>query len=356
MPPDQRLTRAASALGAGLLRLLPPEPAHRAAIGLLKSGLAPRFVTAEDPILRTRVWGRDFPNPLGLAAGFDKNAEAPDALLRLGFGFVEVGTVTPLPQPGNPRPRLFRDRASGALVNRLGFNGHGLDAAVRRLESRDRRGIVGANVGRNKLSPDGRADFTLCVARLAPLVDYLVVNVSSPNTPGLRDLQEAAALDALLEACLGARDASRGACPLLVKIAPDLDDEALAAIAKVALEQGIDGLIVGNTTVSRPAGLPPRLAGEAGGLSGRPLRDLATERLRAAYRLTCGRIPLVGVGGISDADDAFAKIRAGASLVQLYSALIFGGPALVPEIARGLARLLRRHGFASVGEAVGTGA
>ena len=348
------LRRNTSVLATKALHTLSPETAHRAAMTMLRGGLTLGRDTPDDAVLRTQVLGLAFDNPVGLAAGFDKGAEAPNALLRLGFGFVEVGTITPLPQPGNPKPRVFRDPAAGALVNRMGFNGKGLEAAVARLEARERRGIVGANFGRNLVTPDVISDYVTCLQRLAPFVDYLVINISSPNTKGLRDMQAAAALTGLLTASLRARDAMRGRRPLLVKIAPDLDDEALADLCQVALAQGIDGLIVSNTSLSRPAGISAELARETGGLSGPPIRDLATETLRATYRITGGKIPLVGVGGVVSAEDAWNKILAGASLVQLYTALIFEGPGVVGDIKAGLGRLVREHGFSNVAQAVGT--
>ena len=342
-----------------LLRLLPPEAAHRASIrGLstaqaLRIGLGPS--QTDDPILATQLYGLRFPNPVGLAAGFDKNAEVPDAMLAMGFGFVEVGTVTPLPQAGNSKPRIFRDVTGAAIVNRLGFNGEGLNAAERRLAKRDRaHGIVGANVGRNKDSADGVADYVAGVRRLGPLAAYVVVNVSSPNTPGLRDLQERAALEALLAAVVAARDESCPGRPLLVKIAPDLDDAALDAIIGAAIDRRADGLILGNTTISRPGGVAAALARETGGLSGKPLFAPSTERLLAAARLAKGRMPLVGVGGISSGADAFAKIAAGASLVQAYSGMVFAGTGFARAVKFQLADILRERGFTSLTEAVGS--
>jgi dihydroorotate dehydrogenase len=345
-----------SGLVTRVLHLFEPETAHGLAIGALKAGLGPRAGGTDDPILRTRVFGLDFPNPLGLAAGFDKNAEVPDAMLRLGFGFSEVGTITPQPQAGNPRPRVFRAATQRAVINRLGFNGKGLDFAADRLRRRKRTGIVGANIGKNKMTVDTAADYIACIARLAPLVDYLVINVSSPNTPGLRDLQEAEALRHLLKACVVARNEAAAHPPLLLKIAPDLDEEALAAIVEAAVAEGIDGLIVGNTTLSRPGQLPAAFAKQTGGLSGAPLFALATEKLRQTYKVAQGRVPLIGVGGISSGADAYEKIRAGAALVQLYSAMVFAGPGLAQDIKRDLAARLRADGFASVAEAVGVSA
>ena len=341
------------ALVRPLLRALPPESAHRLTLAALAKGLGLRGAAPDPPILGQRVWGRNFPNPIGIAAGFDKDALVPAALLRLGFGFVEVGTVTPLPQPGNPKPRVFRLGDDGALINRLGFNSGGLDRVVARLEARRDLGILGVNIGRNRDSADAVADYAEGVRRTAVHADYLVVNVSSPNTPGLRDLQARGVLEGLLRQLLAARSEAGGSVPLLVKIAPDLSREECADIALVALATGIDGIVVANTTVARPPGLKSRAAGETGGLSGRPLFAPSTALLGEMYRLTEGRLPLVGVGGVASAADAYAKIRAGAALVQLYTALVFAGPALLGQIKTGLAELLRRDGFASVGDAVG---
>ncbi|MDP6388745.1 MAG: quinone-dependent dihydroorotate dehydrogenase [Alphaproteobacteria bacterium] len=337
-----------------LLRRLDPERAHGLTLWALKSGLGPRQRAADDPILETEVWGLGFPNPLGLAAGFDKDAEVVSAALDLGFGHVEAGTVTPRPQPGNPKPRLFRLAQDAAAINRMGFNNRGLDAFAHHLSGRG-PGLLGANIGRNKDSEDAVADYVAGAKRLGPLADYLAVNVSSPNTPGLRALQDRAVLEVLVAAVRGALAEVCGekAPPMLVKIAPDLTDADKDDIAAVALECGIDGLIVSNTTIERPEGLSDAHRREAGGLSGKPLMALSTRVLAEMYRRTGGHIPLVGVGGIASGADAYAKIRAGASLVQLYTALVYRGPALVGEIKRDLAELLRRDGFAMLAEAVG---
>jgi len=341
---------------AAMFRLLPPEAAHRLTIGALKLGLGPADRAADDPILACRVFGLDFANPVGLAAGFDKDAEVMAPVLDLGFGFVEVGSITPRPQPGNPRPRLFRLAEDGAVINRLGFNSGGLEAARARL-ARHRAGRapgagpVGVNLGKNRDSADAAADYARGAAALAPLADYLVINVSSPNTPGLRALQDRAELTALLAAVRQALPPSPP--PLLLKIAPDLTDEDLADIADVALGGDIQGLIISNTTITRPAGLRSAASGEAGGLSGRPLAPLALRVLGEMFRLTRGQVPLVGVGGIAGGDDAYARIRAGASLIQLYTALIYRGPGLVTAIKRDLAARLRADGFATVAAAVG---
>lgn len=318
----------------------------------MRLGLSGHDRTPDDPILAIRRFGLAFSNPVGLAAGFDKNAEVPDAALRLGFGFAEFGTVTPRPQPGNPKPRIFRLPAQQAVINRLGFNNEGVDAAARRAETLQKRssGIVGGNIGKNKDSTDAVADYVTGAERLSPHVDYLTVNVSSPNTPGLRALQSRAALTELLSAVQAAR---RVPVPVLVKIAPDLTEGDLEDIIRAVIDTQVAGIIVSNTTIARPADLPPHLASEAGGLSGVPLFVPSTEMLRRAYRLVGDAIPLVGVGGIASADDAYAKIRAGASLVQLYTALIYQGPGLVRRIKAGLAARLRADGFARIEDAIG---
>lgn len=338
------------------LRLVDAEDAHRLAVKALVAGLPLGRAAPDDPVLAIRLLGLAFDNPLGLAAGFDKHAEACPSLFRLGFGHAEIGTVTPRPQAGNPRPRLFRLEQDRAVINRYGFNSEGLETVLGRLRSRPRgSGVLGINLGKNKDSVDEAADFVAGVRAAAPLADYLVVNVSSPNTPGLRDLQAKGSMTRLVEAVLSARNEAvpDGPPPLLVKLAPDLDDAGLADAAAVALATGVDGLVMGNTTVSRPPDLASDRGSEAGGLSGRPLFALSTERLSALYRLTGGRLPLIGAGGVSSGADAYAKIRAGASLVQLYSALVFAGPCLPGRIKRELAALLRRDGFGSVAEAVG---
>lgn len=343
-----------------LLRRLPPEAAHRATLRGLALGLGPHSHTPDPARLAVRLWGRMFPNPIGLAAGFDKNAEVPDATLALGFGFTEIGTVTPKPQAGNPKPRVFRLEEDRAVINRLGFNGDGLEIVRRRLaQRRERRGIgigpVGANIGRNRVTEDEIEDYVQGVRALAPLVDYLVVNISSPNTPGLRELQRKNTIERLIERLLPARAESvpNNPPPLLIKISPDLTDQECSDIAQAALAGGVDGLIVSNTTVARPEGLRSGNAHEPGGLSGRPLFAPSTKLVAEMARLTGGRIPIVGVGGVSSGADAYAKIRAGASLVQLYTALTFEGPGLVQRIKRELDALLARDGFATVADAVG---
>lgn len=346
--------RAPLDVAARLLRLLPPEAAHRLSIRALQR-LPLAAPVRDDPILASSAFDLDFPNPIGLAAGYDKSAEAFGPALRLGFGFVEIGSVTPRPQEGNPRPRLFRIAEEEAVINRMGFNNDGLAAVARRLALRPKsgpaRGILGANLGKNKESAEAGPDYAAGVAALAPLADYLVINVSSPNTPGLRALQGRKPLEGLLALVRAARDGAKP--PLLLKIAPDLTADDKRDIAEVALASGLDGLIVGNTTLTRPAGLRGSAAKEAGGLSGRPLFRLSNAVLADMYRLTGGRLPLVGVGGISSGADAYAKIRAGASLLQLYTALIYRGPGLVGRIKADLAARLRADGFASIGAAVG---
>jgi len=339
-----------------LLFRLDAERAHGLALRVLKAGLVPAPRETEDPILASTVFGRVFANPIGVAAGLDKNAQAVDALIALGFGFAEIGTVTPRPQAGNPRPRLFRLPADRAIINRMGFNGAGMAAVAARLTARrDRAGLLGINIGKNRDSADAGADYAAVALALGHHADYLVINVSSPNTPGLRALQGKSDLLALVARV---RDALAAAAPersvpVLVKIAPDLSPQERADVAMAALEAPVDGLICGNTTLSRPGSLTDPHRGEAGGLSGAPLFPLATEVLRDMRRRTGGRIPLIGVGGVGSGADAYAKIRAGASLVQLYSALVYAGPALVGRIKRELAALLRRDGFGAVAEAVG---
>jgi len=334
---------------------LEPETAHRLSIRALQSGLVRSPADTQDPRLATRIFKIDFPNPIGLAAGADKNAEAPDGALALGLGFVEVGTVTPRPQAGNPRPRLFRLAEDGAIINRLGFNNDGCEAVLARLSGRRRRGIVGVNIGANRDSPDRIGDYVKGLATFGSLASYVAVNVSSPNTPGLRGLQARSELEALVARLNETRARLPKPVPLLVKIAPDLGRDELEAIAEVCLAGRIDGIIVANTTVSRPR-LRSGQAKEAGGLSGRPLFDLSTRVLAETYRLVAGRIPLIGVGGIDSADAAWAKITAGASLIQLYTALAFEGPGLVTAIRRGLSRRLDEHKLSSIAEAVGSNA
>jgi dihydroorotate dehydrogenase len=336
------------------LRAIEPERAHRLALWALRAGLVPGADAHGDPILAQDLWGMRFMHPVGLAAGFDKNAEVPDAMLRLGFGFVEVGGVTPRPQPGNAKPRLFRLEEDRAIINRMGLNSEGAEAVAARLARRRRVGIVGVNLGRNKDTLDPIDDYLTLARRFAGLADFLVCNISSPNTPGLRDLQARNLLTSLIGRLQGVlREATDKPPPLLIKIAPDLSPAETADVAEVALATKVDGMIVSNTTIARPVGLASRHRGEVGGLSGRPLFVPSTALLSEMFRLTGGRIPLVGVGGIASGADAYAKIRAGASLVQLYAALVFRGPALVGRIRRELAECLRADGFASIGAAIG---
>ena len=334
------------------LFLLDPERAHRLTIAALRA--LPHAAPPRAGSLAIRVAGLDFANPLGMAPGFDKDAEVVDAVLGLGFGFTEVGTLTPLPQVGNPKPRLFRLTEDRAVINRMGFNNGGIAAAAARLaQRRNRGGVLGINIGANKESTDRVLDYLNAFEAVAPLADYVTINISSPNTPGLRALQDKAALDELLDAVLGLRTAPGYGVPVFLKVAPDLTPADIDDIAEVALRRGLDALIVSNTTISRPA-LKSRQAGEAGGLSGTPLRDLAQQRLRDFRKATGGTLPLIGVGGIATAEDAWARIRAGASLVQLYSAMVYAGPGLARQITRGLERLLRRDGFSTIAEAVGS--
>lgn len=331
---------------------LDAERAHRATIGALKL-LPPGKPAEPDPVLSVQVAGLDFPNPVGLAAGFDKDAEIFRQMLGFGFGFVEVGTLTPLPQEGNPRPRLFRLAGDRAVINRMGFNNEGQSAALIRLRARRGRGLVGVNIGANKDKAGGEAaiaDYCAGVAAMTGVADYLTVNISSPNTPGLRDLQDEGALDALLMAVTEARGAGP---PIFLKVAPDLERAQIDAIARIAIERKIDALIVANTTISRPA-LTSSHRGEAGGLSGAPLKGLALERLRDFRAATGGALPLIAVGGIENGVDAFDRIRAGASLVQIYTALVYQGPGLAGEIKGELRRLLALHGFARLTDAIGT--
>ena len=345
-------------LGARVLSRLPAETAHTLTIQALKAGLGPVDRAPGDGALAVEVAGLRLPSCVGLAAGFDKNAEVPDAMLAAGFGFVECGTVTPLPQAGNPRPRLFRLREDRAVVNRMGFNNGGLEAFAARLSRRSRNGVVGANIGANKDSADRIGDYVTGLKRLWPHADYFTANVSSPNTPGLRDLQGRAALEELLGRVAEARrqlQSGGAARPVFLKVAPDLDDTAIADIVEVVTANTLDGIIVSNTTVSRPPTLRSPHRDEAGGLSGAPLMAVSTEVLRRFRERAGGRVALIGCGGIASGADAYAKIRAGAVAVQLYSALVYAGPGLVGAIRRDLAARLRADGFACVADAVGAG-
>ena len=333
-----------------LIFRLDPETAHRATLLALRTGLVPR-APADDPILATSLAGLNLPNPIGLAAGFDKDVEVPDAMLRLGFGFVECGSVTPRPQDGNPKPRLFRLADDLAVINRMGFNNQGLEHAVVRLQARrGRPGIVGINLGANKDADDRTADYVTGLRATAALASYVTVNISSPNTPGLRALQDEGALTDLVARVVAARGAVQ--VPVFVKVAPDLAPADFDSIARIAIDGGIDGLIVSNTTISRPP-LVSHDANQTGGLSGAPLQALAMAALQQAARATGGALPLIAAGGIASGAEAYARIRAGASAVQLYSALVYEGPGLVQRIKADLTALLRRDGFASVAEAIG---
>lgn len=326
---------------------LDAERAHRLTIRAL-GAIPPGQPAKEDPRLAIRIAGLDFPNPVGLAAGFDKDAEVPGQMLGFGFGFVEIGTVTPRPQAGNARPRLFRLAEDRAVINRMGFNNGGFEAARARLAGR-RRGIVGVNIGANKDSTDRIADYAAGAREMAEAADYLTVNISSPNTPGLRALQDKGALAELLAAV---REARSGGAPIFLKVAPDLDGEEIDDVAKAAIDSGVDALIVANTTISRPA-LRSKHSVEAGGLSGAPLKALALQRLKDFRAATGGALPLIAVGGIENGVDAYERIRAGASLIQLYTALVYQGPGVARSIAGELRSLLSRDGFATLAGAVG---
>lgn len=343
-------------LAAGALRRIDPETAHRMTIAALAAGLGPRETAPDDPLLAVELAGLRLPNCIGLAAGFDKNAEVPEAMLAAGFGFVECGSVTPEPQAGNPRPRLFRLAEDRAVINRMGFNNDGLERFAERMARPRRPGIVGANLGANKDSGDRIADYVAGLRRLWGRCDYFTVNVSSPNTPGLRDLQSQAALEELAGRIAEARSGLRGAAdpPVFLKVAPDIAEAEAPAIVATAKRFGLDGLIVSNTTVARPQSLRSAHKGEAGGLSGAPLMGPSTRILRLFHEAGDGLV-LIGAGGVASGADAYAKIRAGASAVQLYSALVYGGTGLIGRIKRDLAARLRADGFGSVAEARGAG-
>ncbi|KAL3159227.1 Dihydroorotate dehydrogenase (fumarate) [Trebouxia sp. C0010 RCD-2024] len=352
------------------LRLLDAESSHNVAMWTAKHGIVPRDRRPDITSLGVSVWGREFPNPIGLAAGFDKDADGVKGLLGMGFGFVEVGTITPLPQPGNPKPRCFRLPELGGIINRYGFNSLGVDAVSQRLEVLRQqglvgpstpqvpRGLVGVNLGKNKTSEDAAADYSVGVKKLGQFADYLVINISSPNTPGLRALQGRKELEKLVKRVKNTRDqmqwGARGPPPLLIKLAPDLTDADKSDIATVCLRLGVDGLVVSNTTITRPGAVADHPTGsEVGGLSGKPLLDLSTAALADMYRLTKGKLPIIGCGGVSSGEDAYRKIRAGATLVQLYTALAYEGPSIVPKMKQQLAACLEADGFTSVQEAVG---
>lgn len=351
------------AVARPFFKMVQPETAHGLTLWALRKGLAGKAHIPAHPSLTQELWGRKFPNPVGLAAGFDKDAEAIAPLVDMGFGFVEAGTVTPQPQAGNPKPRIFRVPSHDAVINRMGFPSKGLEnfrENVQRLreENPELPGMVGINIGKNKDTADAAEDYTAGIEKLAGLADYMVVNISSPNTPGLRDLQNPDELARLLDACLKARDkaVADNPPPMLVKLAPDLAPEQRRDIAPVLTASGIDGMVISNTTIERPADLPPGMTAQAGGLSGPPVRDRALEVLADMYRLTGHKLPIIGVGGISSAADAYARIRAGASLVQIYTALVYEGPSLVAGIVNGLAELLQADGLTHISQAVGAAA
>jgi dihydroorotate dehydrogenase len=347
------MMRSLFSLARPFIHALDAETAHHTTIKALK--LLPKVAPApNDSRLAVSAFGLSFPNPVGLAAGFDKNAEVPDAMLGFGFGFVEVGGVTPKAQPGNPRPRVFRLVEDGAVINRYGLNSEGADAVAQRLRARTKTGIVGVNIGANKEASDRTADYVTLVSALGAHCDYISVNVSSPNTPGLRALQDRASLDDLLRRVMDAREAlPQARPPVLLKIAPDLTEEDLDDVVAVSRARGIDGLIVSNTTIARPATLSSSLAKETGGLSGKPLFQASTQMLARCYLRVEGQFPLIGVGGIDSTETAFAKIEAGASLIQLYSAMIYHGPGLARDICDGLSSLCQREGLGSISMATG---
>ena len=339
-------------LGQALLLAFDPERAHELAIRSLELGLYPRAAEPDDPRLAQNSGVCDFANPIGMAAGFDKDARVFDPLLAMGFGFVEVGTLTPKPQSGNPSPRIFRSAADAAIINRLGFNNEGQAAALVRLKGR-RAGIVGVNVGANKDSQDRAEDYVLGIERMSAVADYLTINISSPNTPGLRDLQAPEALGDLLARVQAARRRLERRPPLLVKLSPDIEDDAISEIVRVIQANDVDGVIVSNTTLSRDGLQDRSFAVEAGGLSGRPLFKRATRMLARVYRLTDGKLPLIGVGGISSGEDALAKIEAGASLVQLYTGLVFQGPKLIGAIKLALIEAMQKAGASNITPLIG---
>lgn len=349
------------AIARPFLFKIEPEKAHHLTLTLMKRGLFPRCKSACDPALEQTLWNLRFPNPIGLAAGFDKNAEVIGPAFHLGFGFVEVGTVTPKPQSGNPKPRIFRCPEHQAVINRMGFPNAGVTAFKGNLErflSQKPRphGVLGLNIGMNKTQKDPVKDYGALIKMLAPMADYLTVNISSPNTPGLRDLQKREVLLDLLGALKEERRKACGAHPppLLLKLAPDLDEAQQEELARTALDSEIDGLVLTNTTLERPSALPADFAAEKGGLSGQPLTNKSTGIIRNFYRLTDGKIPIIGVGGVSNGRDAYAKIKAGASLIQLYSALVFKGPSVARSIHEELLAYLKADGLNHIAQAVGT--
>lgn len=351
-------------MARSMLFKMDAEKAHHLTLRMMKAGLTPGADSAalNDPSLKVTLWNRSFPNPLGMAAGFDKNAEAISPLFKMGFGFVEAGTVTPKPQAGNPKPRIFRDIPNEAVINRMGFPNEGLNSFKRNIEAfLDKRprpnGVLGLNIGMNKSQTSPAKDYTLLVRQLGPMADYMTINISSPNTPGLRDLQKREPLMDLLGQVMEERAKSCGTHnppPLLVKLAPDLDEAQIGELAGAIIDSKIDGIILTNTTLARPDYLTPNFAGEKGGLSGVPLTEKSTEIISRFYKLTKGRIPIIGLGGISNADQAYEKICAGASLVQLYTALIYKGPRLIPDILTGLQNRIKADGYESITDAIGS--
>lgn len=348
---------ALAGLARPVLFALEPETAHEVTLRTLELGVYPRGSAERNRALEVRLWGLTFPNPLGVAAGFDKDARVPDAVLGLGCGFAEIGTTTPLPQPGNPAPRVFRLIPDRAVINRLGFNNAGHKTALERLQARPRRGVVGVNIGANKESPDRAADYVAGIEAFYGVASYFTVNISSPNTPGLRDLQAPAALDELLGRVMAARAAKvaagAGNRPIVVKLAPDIAEDDVGPVTEALIRHGVDGIAVSNTTLARPQTLVDPAAREAGGLSGRPLFARSTAMLARVYRATGGKVPLIGIGGIDSGETALAKIEAGASLLQLYTGLIYEGPGLIGRIGRHLSRICTERGVASVAELVG---
>lgn len=347
-------------LAKPFLMRLDPEKAHNMTLKALKAGVFPMCPQLSLPMLEQTLWGLKFPNPLGLAAGFDKNAEVIGPMLRMGFGYVEAGTVTPKPQEGNPKPRVFRDPDHNAVINRMGFPNRGAtvfkDNLTKFLDKKPRpTGIIGINIGMNKTQEEPVKDYVALIRSLGPMADYFTINISSPNTPGLRDLQKRGPLLELLD---GVKEARAKACgdhppPVLVKFAPDLDEAQCTEMAKTALEAEIDGLVLGNTTLARPEFLNQKFSNENGGLSGQPLTQKSTDMIARFYQLTEGKLPIIGVGGVSSAQDAYDKIKAGASLIQIYSGLVFHGPALIPSILTGLNEYMQRDGYASLQDVIG---
>ena len=348
---------ALAGLARPMLFALEPEAAHEVTLRALERGIYPRASSAQHPVLNVPLWGLTFPNPLGVAAGFDKDARVPDAVLGLGCGYAEIGTTTPKPQPGNPSPRVFRLISERAVINRLGFNNGGHAKALERLKTRPQRGIVGVNIGANKESRDRTADYVSGIEAFYDVASYFTVNISSPNTPGLRDLQAPAALDELLGRVMAARAAKVAAGsprrPIVVKIAPDLADEDVGPVTQALARHSVDGIAVSNTTLARPAGLADRAATEAGGLSGRPLFHRSTVMLARVHQVTGGNIPLIGIGGIESGETALAKIEAGASLLQLYTGLIYEGPSLIERITTHLAEVCKERSVSSITDLVG---